>query len=226
MVWLLLQIDGRSVRCRLIKTSPALPKANAPSTVFFLVHGITCSSEAFAPLLVHIRDTQEDQKLTKGSGNIGEITYIAPDMPGYNFTRLKPQEAPLSIDALAAFNLQMLIYLNLPHSTHIHVVGNSMGCQVAVAMANIAPQHQLNLHSIILCGPTVGGSKSTLTIFSHWWWIVSGKPWRTMWRWCGCDTVKASSTIWSLSLACKLTVLWKIFLSEARLLHRIGTFWW
>jgi pimeloyl-ACP methyl ester carboxylesterase len=154
----MIDVDGRPTRCRIVRTKPKQPK-DAPLTIFLLIHGIACSSEAWAPLLDHVRNTLQDQKLAQENPSVGEILYIAPDLPGFGFTPLLPEESIKDINQLADFCFRLLHrYVNV--DTCVHVVGNSMGCQVTVSMARRWTLHNINLNSIILCGPTVGGAIS------------------------------------------------------------------
>jgi pimeloyl-ACP methyl ester carboxylesterase len=155
----IIDVDGRPTRCRIVRTKPEEQK-QAPLTIFLLIHGIASSSEAWAPFLEYIRNTLQDQKLSKCNRFVGEILYLAPDMPGYGFTPLlEEEESPKNINQLADFCFRVLHRYN-GNDVHIHVVGSSMGCQVAVAMARRWTLHNINICSTILCGPTVGGAKS------------------------------------------------------------------
>ncbi len=114
-------------------------RADGGATPVLLVHGIGCSSRAFRPTL----------DLLAGRGEPRRV--FAPDMPGYGSTP-GPRRAldALDMEDLAAWQLDFLDALAIPR---VHVIGNSMGCQVAMAMARQAPDR---VASLVLTGPTTG----------------------------------------------------------------------
>jgi pimeloyl-ACP methyl ester carboxylesterase len=156
-----IDVDGRPTRCRIVRTKPATEK-NVPLTVYLLIHGISCSSEAWAPLLQHVRSTLQDQKLAKENNCVGDILYIAPDLPGFGYTPLHEDEKTKNMNQLADFCFRLLKKF-VEQDTVVHVVGNSMGCQVAMAMARRWSLHKTNLNSLILVGPTTGGHESIIS---------------------------------------------------------------
>ncbi len=111
-------------------------RADGGAIPLLLVHGIGCSSRAFQPTLQHLTELGEPRRA------------FAPDMPGYGATP-GPRQA-LDMEALAAWQLEFLDALGIPKA---HVIGNSMGCQVALAMARQAPERVV---SLVLTGPTTG----------------------------------------------------------------------
>lgn len=123
------RIDGRAVRYRRLEAA----RDGAP---LLLIHGLACSSAAFAPTLGHLA-ARPDRPLV-----------LAPDMPGYGRSE-GPRQA-LDIPALAAWHLAFLDAVGVDR---VHLVGNSMGCQVALALARQAPARVM---SAALVGPTTG----------------------------------------------------------------------
>ena len=111
-------------------------RADGGATPVLLVHGIGCSSRAFRPTLDLLADRGEPRRV------------FAPDMPGYGSTP-GPRRA-MDMEALGAWQLDFLDALGIPR---VHVIGNSMGCQVAMAMARQAPAR---VASLVLTGPTTG----------------------------------------------------------------------
>lgn len=107
-----------------------------------LVHGLACSSQVWAPLLAHMAERTFRREA------------IALDMPGYGRTP-GPHHA-LDIDELAAWNLAALAARG---HARVHVVGHSMGCQVAFAMARADPAR---VASVTLVGPTTGAEGQRL----------------------------------------------------------------
>jgi 2-hydroxy-6-oxonona-2,4-dienedioate hydrolase len=129
------RIDGRAVRYRRLE-----PTADREPIV--LIHGLACSSAAFLPTLAHLA-ARADRPLV-----------LAPDMPGYG--RSEGPRRALDIPSLAAWHLAFLDALGLER---VHLVGNSMGCQVALALARQAPARVI---STALIGPTTGGETQPL----------------------------------------------------------------
>lgn len=107
-----------------------------PDVPLLLVHGIGCSSEAFGPVLARMSALAEPRPA------------IAPDMPG--FGRSAGPRRALDMEALADWLRELLEVLAVPR---VHVVGHSMGCQVALALARQAPTRAA---SVTLIGPTTG----------------------------------------------------------------------
>lgn len=106
------------------------------ATPVLLVHGIACSSYAFRPLLDHVAERRERRAV------------YAPDMPGYG--RSPGPRRALDMNELGAWLIDVLDALGLPRA---HVIGNSMGCQVAAALARQVPER---VASLVLTGPTTG----------------------------------------------------------------------
>lgn len=123
-------VDGRPVRYQVHA------RADGGATPILLVHGIGCSSRAFRPTLDHLAEQGAPRRA------------FAPDMPGYGSSA--GPRAAMDMEALAAWQLRFLDTLAIRRA---HVIGNSMGCQVAMAMARQAPER---VASLVLTGPTTG----------------------------------------------------------------------
>lgn len=132
MLWL--SVDGRRTRVqRLAPSTGRLP--------IVLVHGIACSSEAFAPTLGHL------------AGVEGGLV-LAPDMPGYGLS-----EGPRRALGIAELGAWVARCLDVVGVERVHVVGNSMGCQVALALAR---QFPARVAAVALVGPTTGDEAQSL----------------------------------------------------------------
>lgn len=102
---------------------------HAPPVV--LVHGFVISHRYMLPLA---------RRLAR------DFRVLLPDMPGFGRSS-KPRDA-LDIDALAGVLAEWMPAVGLERA---HVVGNSMGCQVAMALAQWDP-HRVD--RLALLGPT------------------------------------------------------------------------
>lgn len=123
-------VDGRPVRYQVHA------RADGGATPVLLVHGIGCSSRAFRPTLDHLAELGVPRRV------------FAPDMPGYGSST--GPRAAMDMEALGSWQLRFLDALAIPR---VHVIGNSMGCQVGMAMARQAPER---VASLVLTGPTTG----------------------------------------------------------------------
>lgn len=74
---------------------------------------------------------------------------IVPDLPGYGRSP-HPRTAPLDIPALAQCVVDLMDALNLPQVT---LLGNSMGCPIALEVAHLAPSR---VGRLILVSPAGG----------------------------------------------------------------------
>ena len=108
------------------------PEAGLP---LVLVHGLACSSAVYGPLLRHLAVREPGREA------------VALDMPGYGGSRAG---WTLDIPELADWYAEALTVLGIERA---HVVGHSMGCQVALALARRAPTRA---RSVTLIGPTTG----------------------------------------------------------------------
>lgn len=127
-------VDGRVVRYRHLDAGDGLP--------LLLIHGIACSSAAFGPLLAELA-ARPDRRPA-----------LAADMPGYG--RSPGPARALDMEELAAWHCALLDVLGV---ARVHLVGHSMGCQVALALARQAPWR---VASAVLVGPTTGAEEASL----------------------------------------------------------------
>lgn len=112
---------------------PGAPEVGLP---IVMIHGLACSSEVYRPLLACLAERTFRREA------------VAVDMPGYGRATSPPRA--LDIAALAAWMDAALAALEIPRA---HLVGHSMGCQVALALARRAPAR---VASATLIGPTTG----------------------------------------------------------------------
>jgi len=130
-----LKIDGLAVR--LFVAPPVTRRAGgAPALPIVFVHGLGCSGETWKPT---IREMNR-----RGIA----YTAIAPDMPGYGHSE-GPSEA-LGMEDLADWLVRLLDVRGI---RRVHLVGNSMGCQVSLALAR---RHPERVGGMVLQGATTG----------------------------------------------------------------------
>lgn len=130
-----ISVAGRTTRYRRVEAaSGGLP--------IVLVHGIACSSAAYGPVLAHLAAQPRRERV------------LAPDMPGYGRSR-GPRRA-LGVVELGGWLAE---FLDATGVERAHVVGHSMGCQVALALARLHPQR---VASAALIGPTTGSHGQSL----------------------------------------------------------------
>ena len=132
----ILSVDGRDVRCHVL--DPAPPSVYTPSVTLplLLLHGLGCSSDAWRPTLKVL-----------AARRLACPVYV-PDMPGFGCSP-GPKEA-LGMEELADWAVRLLDCLG---AGRVHLAGNSMGCQVALALAR---RHPHRAGGLVLVGPTVG----------------------------------------------------------------------
>lgn len=118
------------------------PEAGLP---LVLVHGLACSSAVYGPLLRHLAVREPGREA------------VALDMPGYGGSRAG---WTLDIPELADWYAEALTVLGIERA---HVVGHSMGCQVALALARRAPGR---VASVTLIGPTTGSEGQRLARYA------------------------------------------------------------
>src|SRR4051794_30941443 len=104
-----------------------------------LVHGLGVSSRYFVPLAERL---------------VRRYAVLAPDLPGYG--RSGTPDRALGIEALAEALRAWLDRAELPTAS---LVGNSVGCQVAVELAARSPER---VERLVLVGPTMDPSAPTL----------------------------------------------------------------
>ena len=104
-----------------------------------LVHGLAVSSLYFVPLA---------KRLARS------FTVLAPDLPGYGRSATPPR--PLDVPELAR---ALRAWLDLAGIESAIVLGNSLGCQIAVELALQSP---LRVASLVLVGPTMDPGAPTI----------------------------------------------------------------
>ncbi len=132
-----LPLDGRTVHCHVLDSAPPSPHTTPVGLPIILLHGLGCSSDAWGPSVAALRDRRVDHAV-----------YI-PDMPGFGCSE-GPSRA-LSMEELADWVVRLMDSFGV---TRAHLAGNSMGCQVALALAH---QHPDRVGGMVLVGATVGG---------------------------------------------------------------------
>jgi len=129
-------VDARPVHCHVLDPAPASIYSPPLHLPVILLHGLGCSSEAWGPTLEGLAA----RRLT--------VPVLVPDMPGFGRSP-GPSEA-LGMADLADWVARLMDTLG---ARRAHVAGNSMGCQVALAMAR---RHPERVGGVVLVGPTVG----------------------------------------------------------------------
>ncbi len=130
-------VDARPVLCHVL--DPAPPSVYSPPLrlPLLLLHGLGCSSEAWRPTL----DLLADRCLP--------VPVFVPDMPGFGCSPGPPEA--LGMADLADWTANLMDVLGVKRA---HLAANSMGCQVALALAR---RHPERVGGLVLVGPTVGG---------------------------------------------------------------------
>jgi 2-hydroxy-6-oxonona-2,4-dienedioate hydrolase len=141
-------LDHRPVRYLLLAPSAERDSPTTLGLPLLLLHGLGCSADAWRPSLRCL----ERQGLTQAA--------LAPDLPGYGRS-LGPPEA-LGMAELADW---VTDFLDAQGIDQAHVAGNSMGCQVALALAR---RHPTRVGGMVLAGPTAGEQ------FTPWWRSLLG----------------------------------------------------
>lgn len=129
-------VDGRDVRCRIADAVPDPGFSSALRLPVILLHGLGCSSDAWLPAL----NVLAARRLA--------CPVFVPDMPGFGCSP-GPKEA-MGMADLADWVVCLMDVLGLDQA---HLAGNSMGCQVALALARRYPAR---VGGLVLVGPTVG----------------------------------------------------------------------
>jgi 2-hydroxy-6-oxonona-2,4-dienedioate hydrolase len=104
-----------------------------------LVHGLAVSSLYFVPLVKRLARSHE---------------VLAPDLPGYGRSATPPR--PLDIPELAH---ALRVWLDLAGIRVATVLGNSVGCQIAVELALQSPSR---VAALVLVGPTMDPGAPTI----------------------------------------------------------------
>jgi len=136
-----------------------------------MIHGLGCSATAWEPTL--------DEMANRGLC----CSTIAPDLPGCGQSSPPPHKTAYDMDELADWCVRLLDAQGL---ARVHVVGNSMGCQVALALAR---RHGDRVGGIVLQGPTTGDAKVpkwryTLGLIADVWQETWSYNWRLFIMYC------------------------------------------
>lgn len=130
-------LDGRRVRLWVLLPQGGVWRDAATHPPLILLHGLGCSVEAWAPTLRRLAQRGFDRPV------------YAVDMPG--FGRSQGPRPALDIPELADWTVRLMDLLGVPRA---HIGGNSLGCQVALAVARQRPERAA---SLILAGAATGG---------------------------------------------------------------------
>ncbi len=130
------KLDGRQVRL-FVAPASGNPSDEPLRLPLLLIHGLGCSGETWEPTLQEMRR----RSLT--------CSTVAPDMPGYGRSKGLRRDV-LGMEALGDWLVRLLDQRGIERA---HLAGNSMGCQVALAMAR---RHGDRIGGIVLQGPTTG----------------------------------------------------------------------
>ena len=131
-----LTVEGRDVRCHIAAPAPDAVFSPAINLPIILLHGLGCSSDAWRPTL----NVLAERRLP--------CPVFVPDMPGFGCSP-GPNEA-MGMADLADWTVRLMDTLSVERA---HLAGNSMGCQVALALAR---RHPARVGGLVLVGPTVG----------------------------------------------------------------------
>jgi pimeloyl-ACP methyl ester carboxylesterase len=123
----------------------------APRPPVLLLHGLAGSGEVWMRCLPLIAQS-------------GTARAIAPDMPGFGQSPGPP--SALDIEGLADWSVRLLDALSVGRAD---VAGHSMGCQVALALAD---RHPGRVGALVLAGPTMG--RRTVPVWRHLAGMVLG----------------------------------------------------
>lgn len=131
-------IDKRRVRLFVAPPEPD-PKQESPLSLPILFsHGLGCSGLVWEPTLREI----SRRGLCCPS--------LAPDMPGYGRSEGPPGLRAMNIPELADWLARLLDHEKIER---VHVVGNSLGCQIGLAFAR---RHPDRVGGMVLQGGTTG----------------------------------------------------------------------
>lgn len=130
-------LEGRRVRLWVLPPQAGVWHDAATHPPLLLLHGLGCSVEAWRPTLLHLARSGLDRPV------------YAVDMPGSG--RSQGPLRALDVPELAEWVVRLMDLLGIPRA---HLIGNSLGCQVALALAR---QHPGRAASLILGGAVTGG---------------------------------------------------------------------
>ena len=128
-----IQLDGRRVFLRTV--SAGVDAAGKPPLL--LIHGISCCTGTWTPFVEELARRNDGPAL------------IVPDLPAHGESAPPPRV--LGITEFADWLEWLLRDLE---AGAVDVMGHSMGCQVALALAD---QYPARVRRLVLLGPTTGG---------------------------------------------------------------------
>ncbi len=154
--------------------------ADAPPLV--LVHGLGVSSRYFGPLFAALD---------------GEARIWAPDLPG--FGRSPRPRAPLDLSGLVEAFSTWLGAVGLRRAV---MLGNSVGCQIIVRIADESPARAT---ALVLTSPTMdAAARSVPRQVGRWLRVAPREPWR-LWPVVAAEYLRAG-----------LRTSWRLFASALR----------
>jgi pimeloyl-ACP methyl ester carboxylesterase len=127
-----LDLDGRRAFCRTVPPGPAA--GDRPPLV--LMHGVCCRSETWQPFVQALARCDNAPAL------------VVPDLPAHG--RSAAPRRIFGMDDYARWIERLLCRLSVGR---VDLMGHSMGCQVALAVADQQPER---VRRIVLLGPTTG----------------------------------------------------------------------
>ena len=131
-------VDKRRVRLLVTPAEASSDTAYHLRLPIVFCHGLGCTGLVWEPTLKEIA--------ARGLS----VVSLAPDMPGYGRSEGPPNRRALNIIELAYWLARLLDHEQIPR---VHLVGNSLGCQVAMAFARRYP-HRVG--AMVLQGGTTG----------------------------------------------------------------------
>lgn len=129
-------VDGRDVRVLVVRPDAKTPPRTTLDRPLLLLHGLAGGADVWTRTL----DCMAAQNLTQ--------PIFAPDLPGCG--KSPGPRAAMDVNALADWTARLLDALDVPCA---HVAAQSLGCQVALALAR---RHPTRVGGMTLVGPTTG----------------------------------------------------------------------
>lgn len=129
-------IDGRRVRCCLVHPADGVWRDARTHPPILLLHGLGCAVDVWRPTLEYLATCSLNRPV------------FAVDLPGCGRSQGPPKA--LTIEEQAEWTARFMDALGIPRA---HLGGNSLGCQVALALAR---RHPARVGALVLGGPTEG----------------------------------------------------------------------
>lgn len=126
------ELDGDRAFYRTVAAGP-----QAASPPLLLVHGISCCNATWDPFVRELSQRDDAPEL------------VVPDLPAHGQT-----VCPDRVLGMTDFAAWLEWLLRVTGLEQVDVMGHSMGCQVALALADLYPQR---VRRLVLLGPTTGG---------------------------------------------------------------------